>query len=138
MMVMMMMALQVSAQKVRAQKVSWTGAYMAEHCAGKTAGGTSICYNTELVLEKGSDGRYHGTMSIDGWQTMVRATVYAIDNGKSLAVFYQSPQEDNMGFTVEEGTLLLRMQKKQKRIVTIWGEDMKEAEFVTAMTRMQK
>ena len=127
MMVMVMMALQVSAQKVRAQKVSWTGAYMAEHCAGKTAGGTSICYNTELVLEKGSDGRYHGTMSIDGWQTMVRATVYAI-----------APQEDNMGFTVEEGTLLLRMQKKQKRIVTIWGEDMKEAEFVTAMTRMQK
>ena len=123
---------------IDAQKVSWAGDYLAEHCAGKTAGGTSICFTTELVLQKSSNGHYAGSIAIDGWQTMIRATVYAIDNGKSLSVFYDSPEEDNMGLAAEKGTLLMRMEKKQKRLVTIWGEWMKDCEFVIASTKMKK
>ena len=121
--------------QVNAQKKGWAGSYVASHCAGKTAGGTSICYNISFEIDH--NDTYYGSMSIDGWQCMVRANVYAEVEGNKLTIYYDSPQDDNMGFNVAKGTKIVTITKGKKRLIAHWGQDMIEYEFVVAATRIQ-
>ncbi|MBR5687680.1 MAG: hypothetical protein IKX36_06955 [Prevotella sp.] len=130
-------AFTVNADAQKGQKKDWSGSYIADHCAGKTAGGTGICFDLSFELTKGyDDNNYVGTFAIDGFQTMVRAKVYAIVIDNELRIFYDSPEEDNFGFTEEYGTLLVTI-KKGKRLIAIWGEKLIEYEFVCKATRIQ-
>ena len=121
--------------QVNAQKKNWTGSYIASHCAGKTAGGTGICY--DICFEIDHDGTYYGTMSIDGWQCMVRANVYGEVKDNKLTIYYDSPQDENMGFNVEKGTKIVTISKGKKRLIAKWGPAMIEYAFVNAATRIQ-
>ncbi len=129
-------AFTMNADAQKRQKKDWAGSYFAEHCAGKTAGGTGICFNLLFELTKSHDNNYVGTFSIDGYQTMVRAKVYAIEVDNELHIFYDSPEEDNFGFTEEYGNKLVTL-KKGKRIIAIWGEKLIEYEYVSKATRIQ-
>ena len=131
----LLVALLAFSIQVHAQKKGWTGSYIASHCAGKTAGGTGICFNISFEIDR--DGTYYGTMSIDGWQTMVRANVYAEAEGNKLTIYYDSPQDDNMGFNVTKGTKIVTITRGKKRLIATWGPQMIENEFVVAATRIQ-
>ena len=118
------------------KKKSWAGSYFADHCAGQTAGGTGICFGLEFVLNKSNGNNYNGTMSIDGYQTMVRAKVYAKEVGNELHIFYDSPDEENFGFRESYGTKLVTL-KRGKRLIAIWGDALIESEFVSKATRIK-
>lgn len=124
----------------------WAHNYTAEYCAGTTAGGTAICYYTEINLTPAGNGRYTGTMEIDGWQTMVRANIYAEESGKELIIYYDTPQEDNMGITMDSGTTIVTIStkyvkpaKKKARLTYVakWGVEMLESELVDKNTKIK-
>ena len=130
-----------------AQAQQWAGSYMAEHEAGETAGGTQIWYIMTLELNYLADGNYTGTMEIDGWQTMVRANIYAEEKGKTVTVYYDTPQEDNMGLVLDHGTTIVTLGKttykgkggkRRTRITATWSNDMLESEYVDKTTKVKK
>lgn len=130
-----------------AQAQQWAGSYMAEHEAGETAGGSYIGYILTLELNYLDDGNYTGTMQIDGYMTMLRANVYAEEKGKTVTVYYDTPQEDNMGLNLGHGTPIVTLGKttykgkggkRRTRITATWSNDMIESEYVDKTTKVKK
>lgn len=78
----------IAALKAQHKQYNWTGEFLAESYMGDTAGGTGIAFEILFKLRKGdSEGEYTGEMSIDGWQTGIRMTVYATATDNTLKIW---------------------------------------------------
>lgn len=74
-----------------------------------------------ISIEKEAD-KYYAKLSIDGFQTMTRLKASISGNENAIEMVFESYLPDNVFEPYEKGDILLKLEEKDSKLYTIWGE----------------
>ena len=98
---------------------SWAGEYsFFEFQHGEIGSPHMLDYLIDINKYSGS---YYATVTIDGWQTMIRARAIVQGDSESIELIFDSFFPDNMHERFSEGDILLTFTRQGDEIITAWG-----------------
>lgn len=123
-------------------RFNWTGMYVAETYAGRTYGGTGICYEIEIRLIRINDDKYkddyYGTLSIEGYQTGVNAGITAHADGRHVTVYFDEDRESFPELEYKKGQIIAEFTyTKDRQLLVQWFGDVRDS-FVNEETTFRK
>lgn len=136
----------VSAQQrinPRAQQVTrfnWTGTYLAETYEGRTYNGTGVVYEIEIRLKQSSKSKdaYYGTLTIDGYQTGISASITAYADGRHLTIYYNRDNDSFPSLNFRNGDIVSEFTySKDRRLRAQWFGDIRDY-YVNGETTLKK
>lgn len=116
----------------RAQQVTrfnWSGTYIAETYEGRTYGGTGVGYEilVKLTQSSKSKGAYYGSLTIDGYQTGVSASITAYADGRHLAIYYKKDNDSFPSLDFRSGDIVAEFTyTKDRRLRAQWFGDIRD------------
>lgn len=121
-------------------RFDWAGTYIAETYEGRTYGGTGVGYEIVVKLTQSSKGKdaYYGTLTIDGYQTGVSASVTAYADGRHVAVYYNTDKDSFPALEYRKGDIVAEFTyTKDRRLYAEWFGDIRDS-YVNDETTFRK
>lgn len=119
----------VNSKSQQVTRFNWSGSYIAETYAGRTYGGTGVGYEILIKLVRSSKSKdaYYGTLTIDGYQTAVSASITAYAEGKNLIVYYNRDNDSYPSLDFRNGDVVAEVTyTKDKRLRAEWFGDIRD------------
>lgn len=75
----------------------------------------------ELSIYK-ENNKYYSKINIDGFQTIQRLLANVEGNDESISIIFDQYLPDNLFEVYNQGDILLKLERKQAKLVTNWGK----------------
>ncbi len=102
-------------------QTEWAGEYYFGENGGETVGGSKI-YIAHTITVSESDGRLVAKLYSQGFQTSRDIIADAKPVDSKMKLYFREKGPDNVFGDFEKGDLLLTLEFKNGRLLTVWGK----------------